>query len=102
MYMYEIYTFYGPSTMPGVLHMLCNLILIIALCNTHVYFYFTNGKNETLADYLICLRSNGKEMEMSSSSHLCLIQRSGSSHFRIYWNAPIALECFCLGEWCCH
>lgn len=64
MYMYEIYTFYMPSTLPGVLHMLCNLILIIALCDTHIYFYFKNGKNETLAGYLICRRSKGKEMEM--------------------------------------
>lgn len=65
MYMYEIYTFYMPSTLPGVLHMLCNLILIIASCDTHIYFCLTNEKkkNGTLAGYLICLRSNGKEME---------------------------------------
>ena len=31
-------------TMPGVLHMLCHLIFIIALCDTHIYFYFTNEK----------------------------------------------------------
>ena len=60
--------FLCPDTLPGVLHMLCHLILIIALYDTHIYFYFTNEKkNETLAGYLICPRSNGKEMEMPYS-----------------------------------
>lgn len=48
MYIYEVYVLSMPRTMPGVLHMLCHLILVIALCDTHIYFYFTNEKkNET-------------------------------------------------------
>lgn len=60
--------FICPASMPGVLHMLCHLILIIALCDTHIYFYFTNEKkNDSLAGYLICQRSNDKEMVMPYS-----------------------------------
>ena len=59
--------FICPAIKPGVLHKLWLLILIIALCDTHIYFYFTNEKkNDSLAGYLICPRSNGKEMEMSN------------------------------------
>ena len=64
MYIYEVYVLSMSRTMPGVLHMLCHLILVIALCDTHIYFYFTNEKKMRLTGYLICPRSNGKEMEM--------------------------------------
>lgn len=48
MYIYEVYVLSLPRTMPGVLHMLCHLILVIALCDTHIYISILQmKKNET-------------------------------------------------------
>ena len=44
MYIYEVCMLFMPRTMPGVLHMLCHLVFIIALCDIHIYINFTNEK----------------------------------------------------------
>lgn len=71
----------------------------------YTYLFLFNKwkkKNGTLAGYLICLRSNGKEMEDALFGARCGSFK-GHALFISEWVLihHIAFECCCLGEWWC-